>query len=71
MDDEEPYLEYGEWTRDEAGLIVISVTEGPDGVYDEPYVFTFEEDPDDFSLVLVEESIEVFGQGGLVLSRVE
>jgi hypothetical protein len=71
MDDEEPYLEYGEWTRDEDGAVIITITEGPDGEYDEPYVFTFEENEDDLSLTLTNESIEVFGDTELVLNRVE
>lgn len=71
MNDEEPYLEYGEWTRNEDNIVTVTITEGPDGVYDEPYVFTFEENEDDLSLTLTEESIEVFGDAGLVLNRVE
>lgn len=71
LDDEDPYLEYGEWMLDDDGIVVITISEGPDGVYDDPYVFTFEEDQDDLSLVLIEESVEIFGEAGLVLHRVE
>lgn len=71
MNDEDPTLEYGEWTRDDEGLVVVTVNEGPDGPYEEPFIFTFEEDPDDLSLNLVEESVEAFGDAGLVLNRIE
>jgi hypothetical protein len=71
MNGEDPYLEYGEWTRDDAGAVIITINEGPDGAYDEPYVFTFEEDPDDLSLNLTDESVEVFGDAGLVLNRIQ
>ena len=71
MDDEETYLEYGTWTRDDDGNVVVSITESQDEEYDEPYVFTFTEDEDDLSLVLIEESVEIFGEGGLVLHRIE
>jgi hypothetical protein len=71
MNDEDPYLEYGEWTRDEDGAVILTINEGPEGVYDEPYVFTFEENEDDLSLLLLEESIEVFGDVELVLHRIE
>lgn len=71
MNDEDPFLEYGEWTRDDDGAVIVTVNESDEEVYDEPYVFTFEEDPDDLSLVLVEESVEVFGEEGLVLNRIE
>ena len=71
MNDEDPTLEYGEWIRDDEGLVIVTVNEGPDGPYEEPFTFTFEENPDDFSLNLVEESVEAFGDAGLVLNRIE
>lgn len=71
MNDEDPVLEYGTWTRDEDGAVVVTVAEGPEGEYDEPFIFTFEEDPDDLSLNLIDESVEAFGDAGLVLKRVE
>jgi hypothetical protein len=71
MDDEEAYLEYGEWTRDEDGNIIVTITESQDEDYDEPYVFTFAEDEDDLALTLIEESVEIFGDFGLVLYRTE
>ncbi len=71
MNDEDPVLDYGEWTRDEDEAVIVTITEGPDGEYDEPYIFTFEEDPDDLSLWLVEESVEIFGDTELVLYRIQ
>jgi hypothetical protein len=71
MNDEDPILEYGEWTSDEDGNIVVTITEGPDGEFDEPVVFIFAEDPDDFSLSLTEESAAIFGGAELTLYRVE
>lgn len=71
MDDEETYMEYGTWTRDDDGNIVIAVTGSQDEDYDEPFVFTFSEDDDDLSLTLIEESTEIFGEEGLVLYRIE
>ena len=71
MNDEDPVLEYGTWTRDEDGAVVVTLAEGPEGEYDEPFIYTFEEDPDDLSLNLIDESVEAFGDAGLVLKRVE
>jgi hypothetical protein len=71
MDGEDPILQYGEWTSDDDGAVIVTITEGPDGEYDEPIVLIFEEDEDDFSLVLVEESVELFGDAGLVLHSIE
>lgn len=71
MNDEDPVMEYGDWTSDADGLVIVTISEGPDGVYDEPFVFTFEENQDDLSLVLVEETVEVFGDFELILYRVE
>ncbi len=71
MNDEDPVVEYGEWMSDEDGAIIVTISEGPDGTYDEPYVFTFEENADDLSLLLIEESVEIFGDTELVLHRIE
>src|SRR5690606_18471141 len=54
MNDEETYLEYGSWTRDDAGNVIVTITGSQDEEYDEPYVFTFSEDEDDLSLTLIE-----------------
>jgi hypothetical protein len=71
MNDEDPVLEYGIWTSDDAGTVIVTISEGPDGAYDEPIILTFAEDENDLSLVLVEESTEIFGDFELVLNRVE
>jgi len=71
MNDEEPSLEYGEWEKADDGTVTVTITEGPDGEYDEPHVFTFTEDPDDSSLTLTDESTEVFGDTEVVLKKVD
>ena len=70
MNDEESYIEYGTWTRDD-GNVIVSITGSQDEDYAEPYVFTFAEDEDDLSLTLIDESVEIFGEIGLVHNRIE
>ena len=58
---------FGEWVQNDDGTLSLTLTEGPNGAYDEPVEITFAIN-DDNSISAVEYDEAIFGTEGLELA---